>query len=77
MGILWIARVEVVGGGIRSQMGQVGGAGGGAEVAGGVAGFWRSPVSFKFGRLAELVLKGYKCSFMDGPWGTTLRDLAA
>nr|GEV45399.1 hypothetical protein [Tanacetum cinerariifolium] len=33
--------VEVVGGGIRSQMGQVGGAGGGAEVAGGVAGFWR------------------------------------
>nr|GEX23804.1 reverse transcriptase domain-containing protein [Tanacetum cinerariifolium] len=41
MGILGIARVEVVGGGIRSQMGQVGGAGGGAEVAGGVAGFWR------------------------------------
>nr|GEZ92462.1 hypothetical protein [Tanacetum cinerariifolium] len=33
--------VEVVGGGIRSQLGQVGRAGGGAEVAGGVAGFWR------------------------------------
>nr|GFB51874.1 Gag-Pol polyprotein [Tanacetum cinerariifolium] len=41
MGKLGIVRVEVVGEGIRSQMGQVGGAGSGAEVAGGVAGFWR------------------------------------
>nr|GFB56651.1 hypothetical protein [Tanacetum cinerariifolium] len=34
MKCLGIAKLEVVGGGIRSQMGQVGGAGGGAEVVG-------------------------------------------
>nr|GEZ33799.1 hypothetical protein [Tanacetum cinerariifolium] len=41
MKCLGIAKLEVVGGGIRSQIGQVGGAGGGAEVLGSSSRFWR------------------------------------